>query len=364
MRILMFTRFSQMGANSRYRLLQYIPLLEEAGHQVEVRAMLDDGYLKAMYSSGRRSGWRTLRGYARRMSQLSGLSNPDVTICDQEFLPYFPGVTETLVTRRSRRVIVDYDDAAYFKYQHIPFLQRKIPALMAAAEAVVVGNRHLAEFAALYNTNVHVIPTVVDTSRYTPKTDYAADQGVRLVWIGTPITASYLRPIISTLTALQQKHPDLRIRLVGAGNGLRDVLPFAEVVEWSEANEAKLLAECDVGLMPLPDNEFTRGKCGLKLIQYMAAGLPVVGSPVGANRDIISEGKDGLFAGEPHQWSTSLELLIGREDLRREFGCSGVEKVARLYSLQRGFDDWMSILEPLRRGHFGNDRTAVTAAGS
>src|ERR1017187_7955882 len=103
----------------------------------------------------------TLRGYARRMSQLSGLSNPDVVICDQEFLPYFPGVTETLVARRSRRVIVDYDDAAYFKYQHIPFLQRKIPALMAAAEAVVVGNRHLAEFAALYNTNVHVIPTVV-----------------------------------------------------------------------------------------------------------------------------------------------------------------------------------------------------------
>jgi hypothetical protein len=183
------------------------------------------------------------------------------------------------------------------------------------------------------------------------------------VWIGTPITASYLRPIISTLTALQQKHPDLRIRLVGAGNGLRDVLPFAEVVEWSEANEAKLLAECDVGLMPLPDNEFTRGKCGLKLIQYMAAGLPVVGSPVGANRDIISEGKDGLFAGEPHQWFTSLELLIGREDLRREFGCSGVEKVTRFYSLQRGFDDWMSILEPLRRGHFGNDRTAVTVPG-
>lgn len=361
MRILMFTRFSQMGANSRYRLLQYIPLLEEAGHQVEVRAMLDEEYLQALYSSGRRNGYRTLRGYARRISQLHGLDKHDVVICDQEFLPYFPGVIDRLIAGRCRRVIVDYDDAAYFKYQHIPGLRNRIPRLMAAAEAVVAGNRYLADFASKHNANVHVIPTVVDTNRYQPKTDYAADKGVRLVWIGTPITASFLRPIVPALTALHRKFPELRLRLVGAGNAMRDELPFAEMVEWSPDTESRMLSESDIGLMPLPDNEFTRAKCGLKLIQYMAAGLPVIGSAVGANCDIISEGRDGCLVSDWGQWFGALDQLISREDLRREFGRNGLAKVTQQYSLQRGFDDWMEILNPPPRKVIPNQNTVGAA---
>ena len=363
MRILMLTRFAAMGANSRYRLLQYIPLLEGAGHQVEVRAMLDDDYLEAMYASGRRNLWHTARGYARRISQLRGLDQYDVVLCDQEFLPYFPAIADTLIAGRCRRMIVDYDDAAYVKYQRIPGLRNRIPVLMGAAEAVVIGTQYLAEFASQYSRNVHVIPTVVDTARYIPKHDYRTGRGLLLVWIGTPITARFLRPIASALTALNQKYPELRIRLVGAGEALRDVLPFAEVVEWSETSEVRLLAECDVGLMPLPDNEFTRGKCGLKLIQYMAAGLPVVGSPVGTNCDIISEGRDGFLASEPQEWFVALERLIINEDLRREFGRNGVEKVRQRYSLQRGFEAWMNVLDPPRSSTEGL-RSVTAAVGS
>ncbi|MFZ1133867.1 MAG: glycosyltransferase family 4 protein [Candidatus Korobacteraceae bacterium] len=364
MRILMFTRFSQMGANSRYRLLQYIPLFEDAGHQVEVRAMLDDAYLKVMYSSGRRSGWHTLRGYARRIAQLRSLDKYDVVICDQEFLPYFPGVAETLIAGRCRRLIVDYDDAAHFKYRRIPVLRNKIPALMAAAEAILVGNRYLSDFALQYNASVSIVPTVVDSTRYQPKLKYSTHQGVRLVWIGTPITAAFLRPIAPALDALHHKYPDLRLRLVGAGNVLREELPFAEVVEWSEAAEAKLLAECDVGLMPLPDNDFTRGKCGLKLIQYMAAGLPVVGSAVGANCDIISEGYDGYLVNEPQGWSAALERLVVNEVLRRDLGRRGVEKVKQKYSLRSGFQSWMTVLGARPQGGVSSLRPNATAVGS
>jgi glycosyltransferase involved in cell wall biosynthesis len=354
MRILMFTRYSQMGANSRYRLLQYIPLFEDAGHQVEVRAMLDDAYLKALYSSGR-SGWHTLRGYVRRITQLGSLDEYDVIVCDQEFLPYFPGVTETFIAGRCRRLIVDYDDAPHFKYRRSPFLRNKIAALMAAAETVVVGNRYLSDFALQYSASVRIIPTVVDNSRYQPKANYSAHPGVRLVWIGTSFTSRFLRPIVPILSALHQKYPNLELRLVGAGNVLGEALPFAEVVEWSEATEAKLLAECDVGLMPLPSNDFTRGKCGLKLIQYMAAGLPVVASAVGANCDIISEGRDGYLVSEPREWSAALERLIGGEELRRVLGRNGAEKVKQKYSLQSGFESWMTVLGTKSQGEVGQD---------
>jgi len=365
MRILMFTRYTAMGANSRYRLLQYVPWFEAAGHPVAVRAMLGDDYLEVLYSSRRRSVRAILRGYARRISQLQDLSQFDVVICDQEFLPYFPAAVERWIARRCPRLFVDYDDAAYCKYQNLPGLRGRIPGLMAQAEAVVVGNRYLADFASRHNPNVHIIPTVVDTRRYTAKKNHFANAALRLVWIGTPVTAAdCLLPIAGALTALREKYPDIVLRLIGAGDAVRAVLPFAEVVPWSEATEAQLLAECDIGLMPLPDNNFTRGKCGLKLIQCMAAGLPVVASPVGANCDIVGQGTDGYLADGPQQWSDVLERLILSADLRRELGGNGAAKVARQYSLETGFDAWMRVLVP-QVGRMGSGaRKTVAAVGS
>lgn len=363
MRILMFTRYVAMGANSRYRLLQYIPLFEAAGHQVEVRAMLGEDYLKLLYSSGCRSVRYTLRGYARRLAQLRDVSQCDVVICDQEFLPYFPAAVERWVARRCPRLFVDYDDAAYCKYQRLPGLRSRIPALMAAAEAVVVGNRHLADFALRHNSNVRIIPTVVDPHRYTPKRNYEA-AAVRLVWIGTPETAWCLHSIAGAITDLRRKYPGLGLRVIGAGAAMREAFPFAEILPWSEATEAQLLAECDIGLMPLPENDFTRAKCGLKLIQYMAAGLPVVGSPTGANCEIISEGCNGYFAGDQQQWFTAMDRLIASADLRRELGRNGLAKAARQYSLATGFESWMRVID--RDGEHERDtaHNAVTAVGS
>jgi glycosyltransferase involved in cell wall biosynthesis len=364
MRLLMFTRYTAMAANSRYRLFQYIPMFEAAGHQVEVRPMLDDAYLNVLYSSGRRSLAHTLRGYARRLVQLQKLSHYDAVICDQEFLPYFPAAAEREIARRCPRLFVDYDDAAHFKYRRLGPLRHRIPQLMSAAEAVVVGNHWLADFARLHNRNVHIIPTVVNCARYAPKQGHASSDRLKLVWIGTPVTAMFLEPLANTLATLREKYSHVDIRLIGAGARGREILPFAEVVPWSEATEAEMLSACDIGLMPLPDNDFTRGKCGLKLIQYMAAGLPVVASPVGANCDIVSDGSDGFLADTPQQWFAAIERLILSPELRRDFARSGVAKVAERYSLQSGFNAWMRILEPHRYTEADTAHQAVIAAGS
>ena len=345
MRILMLTRYVALGANSRYRLIQYAPLFERAGHQVEIRPMLGEDYLRELYSSGRKSKVLALGGYWNRVLQLRGLREFDLVICDQEFLPYFPPFVETSIAKRCRRLIVDYDDAAYIKYRRFPGLSQRIPALMKAAESVVVGNRYLEDYARQYSSKVCVIPTVVDTSRYPPKQEAPNPGAVKLVWIGTPVTAEFLRPLAPVLNALHERYPNLQLRLIGAGDRIRDAVSYAEITEWSEAKETSLLSECDIGLMPLPDDEFTRGKCGLKLIQYMAAGLPVVGSPVGANCDIISEGEDGFLAGQPHQWASALEQLITSEEMRRQFGGNGAAKVRRKYSLERGFESWIKLIE-------------------
>jgi glycosyltransferase involved in cell wall biosynthesis len=345
MKIAMLTRYGALGANSRYRLLQYIPGFARAGHSVDVRPMLDDAYLQALYSSGRRNPWQVARGYLHRLAQLRGLRGYDIVLCDQEFFPYFPPLAERLAAGCCTRLVVDYDDAAYCKYRDIPLLCHRIPQLMARAEAVVAGNRHLQAFAARYSRNVHVIPTVVDVARYHSKQNDSASAGVRLVWIGTPVTAEFLKPLAPVLLALKLRYPDLGLRLIGAGDSIRQFLPFAEVVPWSEASEARLLAECDIGLMPLPDNEFTRGKCGLKLIQCMAAGLPVVGSPVGANCDIVCHGREGYLAASPQEWFAALERLILSPRLRREMGHDAGLKVRRCYSLEQGVLSWLRILE-------------------
>ena len=364
MRILMFARYTARAANSRYRLLQYIPLFEAAGHRVEVRSMLDDEYLKVLYATGRRSVAHTLRGYARRLWQILDLSHCDTIICDQEFLPYFPAAVERWIAHRCPRLFVDYDDAAHFKYRQMGALRHRIPHLMASAKGVVVGNRWLADFASQYSANVHVIPTVVDCARYRPRQNHSSSGRVKLVWIGTPMTAMYLQPIASALADLRGKHPNVDVRLIGAGDRGRAILPFAEVVPWSEETEAELLAACDIGVMPLHDDDFTRGKCGLKLIQYMAAGLPVVASPVGANCDIVSDGRDGFLADSPQQWVNALERLILSPDLRRDFARNGVAKVADRYSLQSGFEAWMRILEPQRYAERNPVQNATIAAGS
>jgi glycosyltransferase involved in cell wall biosynthesis len=193
-----------------------------------------------------------------------------------------------------------------------------------------------------------VIPTVVDLAAYPKHRNGAPSSTIRIAWIGTPMTATYLRPLIPEFMRLQKKHPQLGFRFIGAGsfssNGLR-----TETREWSVTTEAQLLSECDIGIMPLSDTEFTRSKCGLKLIQYMACGLPVVASPVGANCEIVEENRNGFLAANAREWIEKLSALIESAELRKRLGESGRAKVADGYTLEHGLSKWLEILEKRSR---------------
>jgi glycosyltransferase involved in cell wall biosynthesis len=344
MRILFLPRYGPQGASSRYRIWQYVRLFESAGHEVEVQPLLDDGYLGELYKTGRR-GWRWLAtGYGRRLLNALRVRRFDAVICEQEVCPFLPAFIELFFQRLSSRFFVDYDDAPYANYSRWPIFRGKIPQIMALAETVVVGNNHLAGYARQFARRVCVIPTVVDLPRYPNQRRVDASETIQVVWIGTPLTTEYLKPLIPVMERLQSEHPRLSFRFIGAADGILRNGLRAETVAWSEQKETGLLSECDIGIMPLPDTEFTRGKCGLKLIQYMACGLPVVASPVGVNREIVEEGKNGYLASSEDEWFAKLDKLIRDPALRKNLGKAGREKVAAGYTLEHGFSMWQEIL--------------------
>jgi glycosyltransferase involved in cell wall biosynthesis len=244
-----------------------------------------------------------------------------------------------LVARRP--YALDLDDAMFHTYDRHPRALvrwawgRKIDRLMQGAALVTAGNAYLAERAVQAGARwVEIVPTVIDLDRYPPPAPpmAAADGPVDIVWIGSPATASYLEMLAAPLRQLAARQ---HVRLVVIGidaPAMRGVEVVAKA--WSAATETADLACCHIGVMPLPDSPWERGKCGYKLIQYMACGLPVVASPVGANCEIVQQEHNGLLAGDDSQWLRSLAQLVADAGLRQRLGRAGREMVEHRYSVQ------------------------------
>jgi glycosyltransferase involved in cell wall biosynthesis len=255
----------------------------------------------------------------------SGL--PDVFWVEKELLPWLPSWFERLCLLNARRVIIDYDDATFHRYdKHSSafvrrFLGRKTANLMKAADAIVAGNEYIARYAESVGARrVQINPTVVDLARY-PLAPKHADKVFRIVWIGTPLTSPYLELLRVPLQQLLQER-DLEILLIGAHPDTLHGLPVHRR-EWTEAGEVASISEGAVGIMPLPDRFWERGKCGYKLIQYMASGIPVVASPVGANCQIVVHGQNGLLAGNTDEWYNALVRLRDDPEYRDQLGAAG-----------------------------------------
>jgi glycosyltransferase involved in cell wall biosynthesis len=352
MRILFLPRYAPQGASSRYRIWQYVPSFERAGHTVEVHPLLDAGYLTQLYAEQTRGLRWLAKGYARRLITMATARRYDAIICEQEAFPYLPAIWESLFHKNGTPLFLDFDDAAHIRYEASPLLRHKIPQMLASAEAVVVGNNYLAQYARKFTQNVSVIPSVVDLSRYPGRQNKSGSENVVIAWIGIPATAEFLRPLFTVYQKLQDKYPQLQFRFIGTGPQFLAGGLNAEFRAWSQQSEAMLLAQSDIGIMPLPDTQFTRGKCGLKLIQYMASHLPVVASPVGANCEIVVDGENGFLADGDDDWFAKLSVLIENPELRRRFGAAGRRRVEQHYSLESGFAKWTDILD--RAKHLAN----------
>lgn len=340
-KILVLSRYTRMGASSRLRMLQYIPVLQSSGLEFEVSAFFGEDYLNDLYASAKRSPLKLLRYYFKRLAVLVRARHYDAVWIEKELFPFVPAFFERVLRAAGVRYLVDYDDAVFHNYDLSPrlwvrrLLGRKIDTVMRVSSIVVGGNAYLADRARQSGAKcVEIIPTVVDHSRYRV-TRRSAEQQLVIGWIGSPSTQKYVASIHAALLEACTRY-GAKLMLVGANPSIADQLSGIEVetLPWSEESEARLIEQMDIGIMPLIDGPWEKGKCGYKLIQYMASGVPVVASPVGVNVEIVADNRCGLLASDQAEWLAALSQLLASHEERTCLGLAGRHAVETRYSIQ------------------------------
>ena len=312
----------------RYRIAAFRPHLEAAGHTLAIRALPKDVF-------GRLKTYAVAR-------------DADVVILQRKLISRF----ETgWLRRRAKRLIFDFDDALWLRDSHSgkgfddAKRTRRFRTIANSADAVVAGNSILAEQA---GSKATVIPTCIDTARYAPS-KAKIDDSIRLVWIGSSSTLKGLETQRELFESLGRSIPGLRLKVICNRFPQFEHLSV-DAVNWDERTESAELASADIGIGWVPDDPWSRGKCALKLLQYQAAGLPVVANPVGVQAEIVRPGVDGFLASSTEEWIVAIRALATDGELRRKLGAAGREQVRAKFSTDVGGAMWVELLNRVGKG--------------
>ena len=341
------------GPDTRYRIEQYIAPLRAAGIDVVRHSLFSDGY----YANQSRAGgaalkaWGLLAAFGRRGAEIAlSSADYDAVWVGRELFPLGPPLLDRLLFARQKNVLLDIDDAIYLPDPvNTGFIHRKLrdfgklARLAPRFKAIVCGNEFLAGYFRGKNAHVHVVPTVVPIAAYAG-ISRSPSAVPRIGWIGTPTNADHLEIVRAPLERLAQRH-SFALRVVGVTRPLGWKNPPPVQIPWTLSHELSYFSDFDIGIMPLIDAPFVRGKCAFKLIQFMAAGIPVVASPVGSNVDVVSHGENGFLAESPEDWAQCLEKLLTDPALRHTMGAKGRETAARRYSLEGQWPRYAEIIK-------------------
>lgn len=364
-RVLALTVRPVEGPDTRYRVLEYIPNLLRHGIDVRHRSLLSSRFYTRQQSG--RLGPADAASFAlavlARAARLVRRPDCDVVWLGRELLPYGPPLLERLLFRTGVPVVLDIDDAIFEADPAGGVLHRtlrdfgKYRYIAPRCRTIVPGNSYLADYFSRLNGDVRVIPTCVDFARYAAIRRRPSPEGrVRVGWIGTATNLIHLDMIRPAMERLARRRP-VEFRAVGVNRPLGWDMDHALSIPWRLAEETDYFADFDIGVMPLPDTPFTRGKCAFKMVQYMAAGVPVVASPVGANRETMREGEEGLFAANDDEWETALEALITDARLRDAMGNAGRERARERFSLESQAPGYAAIFRDATRGARGGENS-------
>lgn len=349
--VLALTKYDELAASSRYRFLNYVPLLESLGVDVVAEPLLSNGYVERRQHNGRATLNEIALAFLRRIRVVLKSRRFDVIWVEGELFPRLPAIFERVLRRLNVPIVVDIDDAIFHAYDRHPstvyraVMGRKVDVVMGHASAVIAGNEYLAERAlAAGASNVVLVPTAIDHTAYCSAADpvHTAANGngktLTVGWIGSPVTAHYLRSVERALARFTDRRKS-DVVLVGAGDFDLNV---ERVVKrpWSRQRELSDIASFDIGIAPLVDGPWERGKCGLKAIQYMGMGVPVVASDCGALPSIIGEPASGLLYRDDDEFYSCLDLLAEDAELRDHLGENGRQRVAQEFTIHR----WAGII--------------------
>lgn len=325
--------------STRFRILQFLPLLEAVGHRCVVAHSLPDKYEQSPWLGFRLS--QKARRWKRRLDLLRARwGRFDVVVIERELFNDPSSDMELAFRKTARRLVLDVDDGVFLRWPD------KFASLAAAADQVVAGSDLLAQECCRHAGHVTVVPTCVETSRYRLKTHEARAVPV-IGWTGTSSNLAYFHQIQEALQIVAAER-DFELAII-ADQAAHAVLPKIPGVQtrfipWSAETETAALLQFDIGIMPLPDDAWSRFKCGFKLIQYMAAGLPTVASPVGVNPQITAPGVTGELATTTVEWVAALQGLMDDVERRKRYGSAGRRVVEDRYSVTANWPAWRAAV--------------------
>jgi glycosyltransferase involved in cell wall biosynthesis len=342
--------------SQRYRFEQYIPFLGENGFEFTFSALLDEKEDQLFYKHGHllSKALVLLHSIRRRLKDLRRLKDFDIVFIQREASFFGSSFFERRAFIAGAYVIFDFDDSIWLadtspgnkKWEWLKRPQKFFDNI-GYARQVIAGNNFLAARAREFNKHTLVIPTTIDTDLHRPIPELRGKEFVTIGWSGSITTVKHFEILLPVLRKLKDElGENIRFKILGAHPDYS--LPSLNTITWSEENEVDELNTFDVGVMPLPADEWANGKCGLKGLSYMSCGVPAIMSDVGVNRQIISHGKNGFLARTQEDWYALIKMLVNDRRLRETIGAEGRKSVIEGYSVSANKLKYLEVFEKAR----------------
>lgn len=342
--------------SQRFRFEQYIDFLSQNGFACDFSYILSAADDAIYYAPGNyfRKAFIALKSAVKRLGDVRKARQYDILFVQREAFMLGTTFFERRMKASGVKMIFDFDDSIWLQdvsthNRHVLFLKHagKTSELITMSAWVIAGNKFLADYAHRYNQNVSIIPTTIDTHRYQPGGNQKGDGTVTIGWSGSFSTVKHFETILPVLLALRKIY-GTRVAFVLIGDASYRFPPLAITGKaWRKETEVADLLQFDIGIMPLPDDAWSKGKCGLKGLQYMALEIPTVMSPVGVNMEILVDGENGFLAGPPDEWIQKLGQLIESPSLRALLGKAGRRTVVERFSVESQKQNYLQLFQHL-----------------
>jgi len=347
MRLIFFPRYTSTGPSSRYRFYQYFPMFKE--FEINVYPFFDNRYKPGMNFKSLSGLIYTFKCFINRFIKILKLLNrKHICVIQYEFTPYLP-FNKLFFKIFKIKYIVDYDDAVFHEYDQSKnkivryLLKNKIPNVIKYADKVITGSSYLTDFAKQYNSNVIEIPTSINIEKYKKVYLKYKVNIFTIGWIGSLTTSKNLIQLIPVFKRLREEKITFQINCIGFNNDLLDKfegLPFNSI-QWNDETEVEEIKKFDIGIMPLEDDLFNKGKCAFKLIQYMACGIPTISSPFSSNLN-VDRNKENLFASTDEEWANCIIKMINNKDKYLRIGQNNIKIAEKYYSVQSNYKKYIN----------------------
>ena len=361
MKVLFILPYPTEGPSNRYRVEQYIPFLKEQGIYCCLRPFITSKFYRILYTRGNtlKKCAYFLSSFLKRITDIIRAIKYDIIFIHIEAFPFGPPLFELIFWAMGKPIIFDFEDAIYLPVSRkglhgcLKFPGKFYQNIRLSGQ-IIVCNNYLKEKLCIYNSNITVIPTAIDAEKFKLKADKAKLDKLLIGWIGSHTTLPCLKQLIPAFEKLSKKH-DFILKIVGGGSEVK--IPGIEIIneKWSLEKEVENFTSLDIGVYPLPDNEWAMAKTPFKTIQYMSVGVPTVASNVGGNREIIQDGINGFLASNEEEWIEKLSLLITNSHLRQKLGAAGRDTVEDRYSLKVNAPKLLEVLRKAYGNRYGNN---------